>query len=63
MSTFEVTVRWTLQAESAAQARLEAEILAKQGNHPQHGADGGTVVTVAPSRDLPPLAATPRLGR
>lgn len=63
MNRSEVTVRWTVHAASERQARAEAEILAKQGNHRRHGVDGGevvTVVTVAPLRDVPPPAPAPR---
>ncbi len=43
MNRFEVTVRWTVHAASTEQARLEAEVLAKQGNHPRHGVERGAL--------------------
>jgi hypothetical protein len=58
MNRFEVTVRWTLRAVSEHDARVEAEILAKQGNQPRHGVDGGEVLAVTPLREvLPPPGA------
>ena len=53
MNRFEVTVRWTVHAASTEQARLEAEVLAKQGNHPRHGVERGTVVAVTPLTEAP----------
>ena len=57
MNRFEVTVRWTLRAAFAQDAHVEAEILAKQSNHPRHGVDGGEVVAITPLRDRPPAVA------
>ena len=57
MNRFEVTVRWTVRAASEREAQVEAEVLAKQGNHPRHGVDGGEVVAVTPLRDGPPATA------